>query len=69
MNIARELESFENFLNKELVFTALEAAILFIHHEHPQSEILVRLYSARGIRRNELKEHYESQKYRERTGE
>ena len=65
--VRRKLESFENFRDKEQVYSAIQAAILFIEHTHPQNEIISTLWNASAHREGELKDHYNSQLYRERT--
>ena len=64
----RVLEDFNSFAEAEVVYSGLLAAIAFIKHTHPGCEILSTLAKAARHRRDELKEHYEGQKYRENPG-
>lgn len=61
-----KLESFEDFCNKEVIYRALRAVIVYIKHTHPQNEIITVLCDAQNHREGELREHYNSQLYRER---
>lgn len=64
--MATKLERFEDFCIGELVYSGLESAILWFEKNDPENEIISFLKRARAVRRGELEEYYNSERYRER---
>ena len=64
----RVLESFEDFISKEIVYCGIMASILWFEQDSGEHEaILSTLHAALTHRLTELREYYVAQGYRERV--